>query len=278
MKLRLLLIAFSISLLLPSYMFSQMSDLDNPLTPTSRGTVIYVGVLGGYNGVLPTAELRTFANDNFCPKFSNGSGHGYFFGAFYEQTIGKKVNSQHSIQGRIIYNQVPSSFTQAGDIRRSLLKNTVTNEYQVRTSTTEHTLDVSYSLLTVELLYRFNVYNNIGLCIGPSFDFPMTKTYKQDYSIISPNDVQFVREEEGLNYTYENNDRTVVVKDGTIENASGFRFGIKLGLQYEIITGGAVDFIPGIFYNFGITNVTSQDTWRVNMLQAGVDVRWGLKI
>ncbi|MDQ1267164.1 MAG: hypothetical protein QG635_2318 [Bacteroidota bacterium] len=76
---------------------------------------------------------------------------------------------------------------------------------------------------------------------------------------------------------YENTDRTMVVKDEDIEGANGFRFGIKAGVQYEIITGGKWYVVPGIFYNFGLTKVSStREDWRIDALQIGVDVRFAI--
>jgi hypothetical protein len=48
--------------------------------------------------------------------------------------------------------------------------------------------------------------------------------------------------------------------------------GIKAGLQYEL-TLGRWRVMPGMFYNFAITKVTSRENWRANALQLGVDFR-----
>jgi hypothetical protein len=36
--------------------------------------------------------------------------------------------------------------------------------------------------------------------------------------------------------------------------------------------------VPAMYYNFGVTNLSSQESWRVNALQVGVDLRWAVKL
>jgi hypothetical protein len=57
---------------------------------------------------------------------------------------------------------------------------------------------------------------------------------------------------------------------------SSTRFALKFGVQYEIITGGKIDFIPGFFYNLGLTNATQNEDWKVSAIQASIDIRFAL--
>ncbi|MDP2363048.1 MAG: hypothetical protein Q8M94_04680, partial [Ignavibacteria bacterium] len=132
---------------------------------------------------------------------------------------------------------------------------------------------------------------------GPSFDFPITKTLNQKYELVEPDNVQFKTEyvkgdpeyvpggnnrkplypnQYGFTPYYTSNDRIYIAQEGDIPNASGFRFALKFGLQYEIITGSKFYIVPSIYYNLGLTNLSTKESWKVNALQAGVDVRFAL--
>jgi hypothetical protein len=144
----------------------------------------------------------------------------------------------------------------------------------IRTST-KHEGEVSYSMITGEVCYKLNPIPKvpIGITIGPTFDFILTKKIYQTYKIIGePLNAQFVRDPD---YEYTDNDRTIIINDGDIDGASSFRLGLKIGLQYEILTGTQMYIVPAIYYNLGITKVAKED-WRVNAIQIGVDVRWAL--
>ncbi len=269
--------------------FAQEEEGPTPLGPGRGSSAIYLGPVVGYNRAIHSADLASFADTlNLCPSFKNGSSNGFFIGAFYEQILGG-ITSKHSVVVRVLYSTFPASFTQGGDTYPSLIddgKGGVTTIL----STTQHTLDVKYGLLTFEAMYKFNVTSGIVLTAGPSFDLTLQKNLLQKYRIIEPNNVRFKKlpQDQWAQYgivRYEDNDRTLVSWDGplartTVTNTSikenSFRFALKFGVQYEIITGSKIDVIPGIFYNLGLTGVNNVETWKVSAIQAGVDVRFTL--
>lgn len=283
MKLRLIstiaLIALFVLSNLP--LFAQASDReDDPLKFKSKRTKIYLGPLAGYNRSMHTADLASFADDELCPNFSEGTSNGFFFGLFYEHNFGEPVDSKHAVIGKIVYNTFPASFETGGSTYPSLVDDiTAPDGVSVVNTTTKHTLVVDYSTLSIEIIYRWNIAYELGVCVGPVFDIPMTKTKTQKYMLIKPDNVQFKKpdnwEAEGLKY--EDNDRTIIVHDGEIDGANSIRFGLKLGVQYEILLGTGIDVIPGVFYNLGLTKVSStQSDWTVNAVQAGIDIRFAL--
>lgn len=254
-----------------------------PLGPGKGSAAIYLGPVSGFNRSIHSANLASFADDPLCPFFTNGSSNGFFIGAFYEQILGG-ITSKHSLVGRIIYNSMPASFIKEGDTYPSLVddgKGGYTTVY----STTRHTLDVTYSLLTVEAMYKFNIAYGLVVTGGPTFDFVLKSNLLQKMELIEPANVKFKRTEDSRVKRYENNDRTIVSWDGpparpTNQNPdvkeSSLRFSLKFGVQYEIITGTKIDIIPGIFYNLGVTNVNNVESWKVSAIQAGVDIRFSL--
>lgn len=288
MKIRLLSIAL-IAVLLASCSSTKQGGTGNtgvsPIDPDVETSVIYLGPLGGFNSSQHTADLPSFADQNApCPHFKTSNSTGFFGGVFLEIPFAK-VNSRHVIQLRLVYSTLPADFTETGDKYPSLVEDpSIKGGYGVINSITQHSLKVDYNMFSAEILYRFNAWNNLALAVGPSFDFPIKKTLVQKYTLLEPDNVQFKQpdgwEKQGLKY--ENNNRTIIVPtrldaDGNIKDAAGFRMGLKIGLQYEIITKTGVDFIPGIFYNLGVTKLTSNVDWRAHAIQLGCDVRFSLK-
>jgi len=274
MKFRLLILSLITLVVIQSIdIYAQGAEAD-PLMPGATSSAIYLGPVVGYNRSMHSVNLASFAEDPLCPFFENGSSNGFHIGFFYEHIIGD-VTSKHSIVGRVLYNTLPSYFEKVGDEYPSLVDDGQ-GGYTTVMSATEHTVDVSYNMFSIDLMYKFNAVAGLVLTIGPTFDFVMTNSLLQKYAIVKPDNVQF-KPVEG--YTYEDNYRTLIVYDGDIgkgEGAASSRFGLKFGLQWEIITGGNIDFIPGLFYNLGLTNASPNENWKVSAIQAGVDIRFAL--
>ncbi|MFH1052356.1 MAG: hypothetical protein V1779_15655 [bacterium] len=280
MKIRLLPLAVAI-LMLAYVVEVHAQDADaNPLGPGEAGTKIFLGPCLGYNSVShSTAKLATFAGDRYCPSFEGGTGQGFYVGLTYEHHLGKKKEeSTSSIIGRLIYSMYPGSMKQVGDKFPSLIPVDDAIDpsgVSITDSETEHTVDITYNVLSLEVMFKQNLSLDVplGFTAGPTFEYPIQKQVLQEYNILSPPDVKFAKVDK---YDYKNNDRTVIVKDGDIDNASPIRIGIKFGLQYEIIIGEGYYIVPAVFYNWSLLNVKTDETYRINAFQVGVDIRFAL--
>lgn len=263
-----------------SELFSQVVPAD-PLKPGSESSAILLGPVFGYNRSMHTVDLASFAKEPLCPYFKNGEGNGFYFGVAYEHILDAKVNSRHSLIGKVVYNYLPASLEIRGDDNYPSLVDDGQDGYKVVYTETNNTIEVDYSTITAEILYKFNPIENFGLgvFVGPTFDFALTKHFEQKLMLVGDNNVQFIRlsEEEQQRQDikivrYEDNDRTIVVNDEDVPDANGFRLGIKAGLQYAIDLQRWV-VIPQVAYNFGVTKLSGSEDWRVNAFQVGVDVR-----
>ncbi len=244
--------------------------------PGLKSNAVYLGPVFGYNRAMHTADLASFPDSVVkCPTFTNGVANGFHAGIFYEQPF--SAASKHSIILRALYSTLPASFTQTGDEYPSLVKD-ATGAQKIINSVTEHTLDVVYNTLSFDLMYKFKAIKDLVVTVGPTFDLPFTRTLTQKYKIIKPDNAQFSRVDnwEALGYRYEDNDRTIVVFDDQIKESASLRAAIKVGVQYEIMTGKKVDIIPGVFYQYALTKVTSVDDWSVHAVQVGVDIRFAV--
>ncbi|MBI5325248.1 MAG: hypothetical protein HZB41_08260 [Ignavibacteriae bacterium] len=278
MKVRLLtgtIIVFLILLSIKSY---SQGDLDDPLRPKEKARPIYIGPVLGYNKTIHTVDLLTFDDPTkLCQPFEKGGSNGFYAGISLEYLLGDVKASQSSIIARVLFNTFPAYMERGQDDYRTLVKAPPPPDsaYMWITSSTKHEAEVTYNLLTAEICYKLNPIPKvpIGITGGLTFDFPITKKIYQTYKLIKPLNVQFVRDPD---YQYTDNDRTIIIQDGEIKEPSGLRLGLKFGIQYEIITGTQMYIVPAVYYNYGITRVTTNEDWWVHAIQMGVDVRWAL--
>ena len=287
---RIYLLTLAVLLSLFSVDSFAQDQLEDPLNPYQETRPIFIGPVFGYNRSMHSVSLKTFAdagNANIapCPTFENGQSNGFYAGFTYEHILGDYKNSNSSIIARVMYQTMPSYLEVGGDEYPSLLTYVDANgnvvKEEIVMSSTLWTAEVDYSMVTAEAVYKINPFEgmNLGFTIGPTFDFGMKKNLDYRMKLITPRNAQFTRPKDYDpnvdTYYYENNDRTIVFYSDEIKNSSSFRFGLKAGVQYEILFG-RMYVVPGIQYNFGITNLSSDQSWRVNAIQAGFDIRFSL--
>jgi hypothetical protein len=271
-------------ILVLSFIFSTISyaqDIENnPIFPTYQRPPIYIGPVFGYNRSMHSVDLASF-DEAICPRFNDGNSNGFYAGLSWEQLLGDVTNSTSSIIVRVLYNTMPAYLETSENPIPSLVtvvdnNGNPINETVINSSTT-HTMEIKYSMISGEVMYKLNPIQGLplGFTIGPTFDFAMSKTQDQRYKLLQPLEAQFKRNP-NAGYQYTDNDRTIIIKEGDIPESNAFRFGVKAGVQYEIITAGRTYIVPAIYYNFGITNLSSRENWRVNSLQMGVDIRFAL--
>ncbi|MFW5701780.1 MAG: hypothetical protein ACOCX7_02405, partial [Bacteroidota bacterium] len=231
-----------------------------------------IGPVVGFNRSMHSVDLASFVDDPLCPYFQSGSANGFYAGLSFEYLLGDPARSKSSIILKVLYSTMPANLQVTGDEYPSRVLDAQGND-QIIYSSTEHTVDVAYDMLTFEPLYKLNLFeSNFGIVVGPTIDLTMTSTRTQKMSLIEPLEAQFI---EKPGYTYEDDFRTIVVADGDIPESSGLRLGVKAGVQYEILFQGFY-VVPHVFYNFGVTQLSSAEDWRVNAIQMGVDVRFAL--
>lgn len=248
------------------------SQSNNPLAPQKEVIPFYIGPVVGYNRVLHSAELQTFESEVPCPVFENGSANGFFFGISFEYLLGGAKNSTQSIIARLLYNSMPASFEVTGDVYPSILTDAQGNQTQV-SSSTNHINEVTYDMVSFDVQYKFNFIETFGLIVGPTFDYALTRDQDQLFQLVTPDNAKFEQAPDS-EFEYSEDGRTLIAATGEIPNSSAFRAGIKFGVQYEIILNSGMYIVPNFNYNYGITNLSADDDWRVNALQFGVDIRF----
>ncbi|MEY3387112.1 MAG: hypothetical protein RIR53_1923 [Bacteroidota bacterium] len=240
-----------------------------PLQPAKRSPRVYLGPVAGYNRSNHSSSFQSVAGDALCPTFTSGTENGYYVGLSFEYLLGKPRESKSSIIARAVYNTFPAAFDQGGDTLPSL--NTETGE--VFRSAIQHTADIQYSTVDIELIYKLNLFNSsFGVVVGPTAGFVVGSDRVQRMTIIDPDNATF---DQLPGVEYENFGRTQITARDQVPGRAGMRLAIKAGVQYEIAVGRVL-VVPSAAYNFGITKLSDADNIRVNALQVGVDIRFAL--
>lgn len=261
-----------------------VDDYPDPLKPINKPTPIYVGPCAGLNIMGHSGKMPTFVGYPNCPNFNGATGMGIYAGLTMEYLFGDPTNSSSSLIFRAMYNMFPGSSTVKLD------------DYDVRTpqgdivkSSVENVLDIQYNVATFEVMYKINPIEGygLGIVVGPTADYGLTANRKHQLNLLSPNNAYFLRsnfkpeELEAIDAhttwtTYSDGNvgsQSVTYSDGKLEGASSIRIGLKAGVQYEILLSPRIYIVPALAYNFGITTLSSDFTWRVSPIQVGVDMR-----
>ena len=274
LKLNKLLILLSI-LVISSSVYAQRGgeiQYASPLDPSRKPTPIYFGPAAGLNIMGHSMDIATFQKDPTCPNFKNATGMGIYAGMTLEHLFGDVATSSSSIIFRILYNMYPGSVT-ISDNDYQLYNEYIDNHVP---SNIDHVMKITYNAVTFEAMYKINPVPALGLgiVVGPAIDYIIAKNRKQTSNITHPNNAQFDPISFDPGTAFENNQRTCVWYDGEIEDASTIRFGVKAGVQYEILLGSKLYLAPAVAYNFGITDLMNKYTWRVSPLQIVIDARF----
>lgn len=272
-----------LGLLLISITGSFAQDPNSSIDLDFERDPVFLGVTFGYNRVMHSVSLPSSDElGTMCPKFENGSSNGFWAGITYEQFFGDLSNSRQSLIFRALYSTYPAYMEVGGEdlptqVRIYNNQGVLVNQDIIWTSVV-NTYSVKYSVASLEISYKIKPIEgiNLGITVTPTFDYVLQKTRDQRFELLTPDNAQFNITDSVLQakkFTLANNNRTVIISQGNIDNANSIRIGLKVGLQYEINIPGGFYIVPAVYYNFGITNVAANNDWRVNALQIGIDIR-----
>lgn len=283
----------SIMILLIAFGADTLFSQDNPLAPQRKNDVIYFGPVLGYNRSMHSTDynVEPTVDDGEapCPSFTEGNENGFFFGLTGEYPLGDIKGSKSSIIAKIVYSTMPAYLevgAEEGELP-SLVDNVL-----LRTDV-NHAINLTYNLIATEIIYKFNFAGAIGVTVGPTIDFALAVENEQVMEITGPDKdrvrfLDFERfeeyeknptpelEEEFQGVSFNETGRVRTVDRNFDADVSNFRLGLKVGLQYTINLEQLI-VVPHLTYNFGITNLSTKEDWRVSAIQAGFDVRWAFK-
>jgi hypothetical protein len=182
--------------------------------------------------------------------------------------------SDFGLVTRLCYESRPGSAQQDRPEAKVLLPSGVAT--QKVTSAT----DIKYTLLTLDLMGRwrfasFGEGGGLSLSAGPSLGSVLDARYTARQNLVGyPPDVRF-QNPQGLRT--ENNGQTIYYADNEpIHTKNQFRLSLRGGIQGEFGSPNGFQICPGVFYDYGLSNVTESENWHLNSFLFLVDFRHAL--
>ncbi len=251
---------------------SAQDGRDNPLNPSPSRRQVLVGPTFGMTRNYHSGNFRII-DDPSCPFFTDGTGWGFLVGLSAEFL--PSIDGRWGIIPRISFEQRPATFTEELPDAQVLLPGADPNNPQVVNQTITTLSEITYTLMNVEVLYKQEIAQlgdfRVGLLAGPAFQYILAGTKRQQQDLVEPLEAKFQNPE---NLPTENGGRTLVFFDGDITNRNATRFSVKGGVQGEI---GLFDddwiLTPGVYYDYGFTEVTNTEDWQLSSIIFQVDLR-----
>lgn len=272
MNLKNVFLAFlAVMLTAPSLSYSKGND--NPLDPAPSRRQILVGPTFNINRNYHSGGFRVI-DDPQCPVFEDGSGWG--FGVGLSAEFLPSVNGSWGIIPRVTFEQRPGVFNQELPNAEVLLPSADPNEEPVIVEqTVSTTSEITYSILNAEVMYKQEVLVldalRIGVVAGPAFAYVLGGTNRQVQDLIEPQNARFTNPSD---LETEENGRRLIFYDGDIQGRNSIRFSAKGGVQGEFgLFGNQWIMTPGVYYDYGLTEVTSEDSWNLSSIIFQVDLR-----
>jgi hypothetical protein len=243
------------------------TDESSPISSGKERPPVLIGGVLGVNRNFHSGGFRTVTADENCPVFESGGGWGFAAGLSAEIAMGERGG----IVPRLTYESRPGSF-----------ENDLPNAYVIAQNSNEPMLqsvvassDVSYSILNAEVLYKQEIANvgplRIGVAAGPAFGLVLDAHNRQYEDLVEPASARFTNVHD---LTVENGGRRLVFFDDELPGKNGMRLSLKAGVQAELgAFGNAWIISPGLYYDFGLSDVTESDNWQLNTLTFMVDFR-----
>lgn len=258
-------------MLLPATEVRAQDNGSNPLDFVMPRAMVLIGPTVGINRNFHTGGFRLIEADASCPVFESGSGWGFVAGLSAELLFGETW----SLIPRLTYESRPGSFTQ--DLPDALVQDPKTLELVNQHVSTNS--EIQYSLINVEVLYKQEVAmlgkSRISLAGGPAFAIPLSSSRnRQVLDLITPENARLTNPE---GRQTENNGRRIVFYDDVIPNQNSTRLSLKAGALAEFgLFGNAWIMTPGLYYDFGLTDVSKGSNWTLSTLMFLIDFRRAL--
>jgi len=244
-----------------------VGEESNPLNPNQPRAQVLVGPFGGVTRNFHSGGFRVIDEPN-CPIFEQGGGWGFIAGISAEFQLGKSW----SIIPRIGYDARPGKFSQTLPDVLVLIP----GEKEPVKQTVSTKSDITYSMVTAQVMYK-QEFAQIGkklrfaAAIGPSASYVLSGKIYQTQHLDAPSNARFVNP--GKLPTPDNG-QTLIFADGDIPGVSQTRFSLTAGIQAEFgLFGNAWIMTPGVYYDYGLTDVTKNENWQLSSIIMMVDLR-----
>lgn len=223
---------------------------------------IYYGIYGNLNLNSFNADFQSLDGFNTCcPGFLDGSGRGFSFG----------LNSRFPISKTDYFGVKIGLSDFSGELSRS--EQTFINLPNIGKTTGEftHYIDASISAISLEPYYSYSFLDKFNLNLGLQLSSLVSGSHNSVEKITKPKNTGTFWDEEKNEST---NSRSRNQQSGDIPNLSAFDMGLTLGVNYQIQMNkdNTLRLLPEVSYRYGFTNIVSDNDWKMNSLNFGVNL------
>lgn len=241
-------LACAVSLLLAGGLRAQEQSATNVSRPM-------VGAIGGASLNTHSAYIERLPWVPRCgPALESGTGIAPSLGAFYQHPVSQDLfvalRGTYSGYGGTLEVSEPTTIAQGGVDRNIAI---------------EHTLSTTVTAAGIEPYVGYWVAPNIGVQIGATLGYVLTRTFEQKETL--PPDG-------GVFTTTGRRSQNEV--SGKLPEPSDFYAGATIGVHYALPLNASntLQAAPELSYTFGITNIVKSLEWKVNTLRGGIAIRY----
>ncbi len=234
------------------------NELDSLAIPDSANMALKprIGIFGHFGLNFHLANFQNLPDIfSCCPQFTGGSGSGFSIGGLYEYPIDENLHLNLRA-GISIYDGSMSS-------KESEI---LIIDGKEQTGYFEHKLKFNLGSLGIEPMAAYQVYPNLFTHAGLRLGFLTNSYFDQIEEIVEPAD----------RGTFINGSRTRNHQYGEISSASGFMFGINLGVSYQLIMNKkeSLLLVPELFYTMNLSTAVAGIDWNVHQLHGGIAIKY----
>jgi hypothetical protein len=232
-----------------------------------------LGVFGAFNLDQHTANFTDLSSDAidavFAPRttdnpgpanFTGSSANGIAFGILGEY----KILPELSVGLRVSYAEQRTQFRTTYDQRYGVLS-AAGDRLITGTATSEYLLQTAVSVLGIEPLASYTVWDNLNVSLGARVGVVLSGRFNQVENLIAP--------ASGINF---NNGTKIRNRRDNVDIPSLQTVQVSgvVGVGYEIPITPRFVVAPEAFYSIGFLPVVRGLNWNVNTLRAGVALKY----
>ena len=236
-----------------------------------------IGVSTGVKSNKYNAQFPVLAGNGLMPYFDNSDNSGsssISYGISVNCNI-PDFDNKLSVIGRLYFNKEDFLCPQVGSNYPHIMM--INNTQKTVVVRTDHSLEVSYSVMAIDLMCKYDIFSTLGVTAGISTGYVASNHYLQKYILSSPSGIKFsdITDFNIGEIANNSNSNVYIVNDKKMDNVSSLRFGLMFGLQYAI-KFDEFEIIPNVNYYIPLTNVLNNESYKINYLQFGIDIRYVL--
>ncbi|MBS1912476.1 MAG: hypothetical protein JST22_10860 [Bacteroidetes bacterium] len=244
------------------------TKFSDPIHPIQAKPRMLIGPRLGINRDYHSGGFHTIEGLD-CSTFTSGSGWGYLFGLTAEFS----GDRSWSIVPAVTYESRPGNFRQSLPDVMVLLNEVAVNQSAVDES------DISYQIFSAEALFKQEVWApaeafRMSVAAGPVASYVVGARSSQYEDLIQPENARLINPDPARFGVGNNGRRLIYAADVDIPGRHAWRLSLKAGMQFEVgLFHNQIMMYPGVFYDYGLTDVTGSENWRLNSILFQVDFR-----